>query len=215
MTLFHGITTEELQEMYGCLGMRQKRYAKDQAIWHSGTVIRQIAIVIQGTVYIKSHDIWDREGIIGTATEGDVFGEAYACAGEPLAVEVTAATECVIQFLSLQKVFTPCGKACAFHSRLIANLLSIMASKNLMLTGKIKDISPRTIRERVLSYLYREAVRQHAVSFEIPFNRQQLADYLCVDRSALSSTLSQLEKEGVLYCDKNSFILKRPDTVTG
>jgi CRP-like cAMP-binding protein len=130
-------------------------------------------------------------------------------------VEVTAATECVIQFLSLQKVFTPCGKACAFHSRLIANLLSIMASKNLMLTGKIKDISPRTIRERVLSYLYREAVRQHAVSFEIPFNRQQLADYLCVDRSALSSTLSQLEKEGVLYCDKNSFILKRLDTVTG
>lgn len=209
MNLFQGILDEEIQSMYACLGATEKRYKKGQTIWHNGKPVREIANIREGMVYIKTHDMWDHEEIIGEAEAGEMFGEAYACAGKPLGVDVVAGTDCFISFLSVGKILTPCGKACAYHTKLISNLLSIMAAKNLALTEKIKDISPRTIRKRVISYLERESVERKSISFEIPFNRQQLADYLCVDRSALSATLSNLAKEGVLYCDKSSFILKK------
>jgi len=206
--LFEGIDADDIPSMFSCLGAKTKSYQKDETIWHSGMAIHEIAVVAEGIVCIKAFDIWGKEGIIGMAGEGDLFGEAYACTGEPLRVDVVASSDCSVLFLELGKISQPCGKACVFHSRLIANLLSIMAAKNLMLNRKIKDISPRTIKERVLSYLEREAERQGSPSFAIPFSRQQLADYLCVDRSALSATLSSLEKEGIIYCNRNSFVIK-------
>lgn len=124
-------------------------------------------------------------------------------------VSVLASERCEILFLEIQRVFTVCSPACGYHSRLIRNLLTIMARKNLMLTRKIDHMSQRTIREKVMAYLSCEAERWGNEAFEIPFNRQQLADYLAVDRSALSAELSRMQKDGLIEYGKNRFRIIR------
>lgn len=145
---------------------------------------------------------------MGIFTKGQLFGESYACMEKmPLMVSAVAAEKSQILFIDAFRVFKTCSSACEFHQRLIVNLVSILAGKNLVLTRKIEHISKKTIRGKVLAYLSDEAGRQGGSGVELPFNRQELADYLCVDRSALSAELSRMQKEGLISYKKNHFNL--------
>lgn len=207
--LFGGITPQETQAMLQCLQSYTKCYEKNEMIYGAGTTASAMGLVLSGGVRIEQTDVWGNQNIFSTAGPGQVFAETYACVpGEVLMVDVVAAMDCEILFLNTAKVLKTCPSACQFHSRLVQNLLAVMASKNLNLTRKISHISQKSIRGRLLSYLSSQALRQGTSSFQIPFNRQQLADYLCVDRSALSAELGKMRDEGLLEFHKNLFTLK-------
>lgn len=147
--------------------------------------------------------------ILGEACPGDLFGEVYSCAGvKHLEVGVVAKTDVKVLFLDIQKVLTVCSNGCEFHSKIIRNLLSSIAERTLEMTRKVEHMSQRSLRDKVLSYLSSEAVRAGSKEFTIPFNRQQLAEYLSVDRSALSAELGKMRDEGMLEFWKNQFKLK-------
>lgn len=207
--IFRGVTGSETEAMLQCLHAYSKTYGKDETVYRTGDHIDSMGLILWGSVNIEQGDVWGRISIIDNIGRGQVFAETYACMpGEPLMVDVIAAEETEILFLNAERVLTTCPSSCTFHSRLIRNLLAVMAGKNLNLTRKIGHITPRSIRERLLSYLSLQAIRQGRYRFEIPFNRQQLADYLCVDRSAMSNELSKMRREGLLEFEKNRFCLK-------
>lgn len=204
--LFLEMKEEEISAVLACLSAVERTYQKGEYIFENGQRIDSIGLVLAGSVHILRDDFWGSRTIIGKAEEGDLFGEAYACSfTEKLEVDAAAAEDCRILFLDVGRVLTSCGKVCKFQGRLIKNLLSVLAQKNLMLTRKMAHTAQRTTREKLLSYLSSEAKGRGSSTFEIPFNRQQLADYLCVDRSAMSGELSKLKAEGLLDYKKNRF----------
>lgn len=208
--LFEGVTVEEAEAMLGCLGAQEKSYSRGAVIYHAGQCIERMGLLLEGGVNIVRPDIWGNENIIGHILPGEVFAETYACNQKaPMMADVIATTKTTVLFLDVGKVVKSCASSCSHHSRLIRNLLMIMASKNLNLAQKINHITPKSIRERLLSYLSSEAVKQGGKEIEVPFNRQQLADYLAVDRSALSNELSKMQKDGLLSYHKNHFILRQ------
>lgn len=207
--LFEGCSARETEEMLKCLGAQKKTFSKEAMIYHTGEKIQRMGLLLSGGINIVRNDAWGNQNIIGHIAPGEVFAETYACiSGEPLLADVIAVKASEVLFLDVWKVMSTCSSSCSHHQRLIHNLVVIMASKNLHLTQKINHITPKTIRERLLSYLSQEAVRQGKESFEIPFNRQQMADYLSVERSALSAELSKMQKDGLLIYRKNHFTLK-------
>lgn len=206
--LFYGIGTSEIEAMLNCLSAVKRTFEKGEFVWRAGDHITNMGLVLTGSVHVIEEDFWGNRTILAESSEGQMFGDAYACMPSvELGISVIAAGKSEILFLDVQKVITVCTSACEFHTRLIRNLLSVLADKNLMLTQKIKHMAKRSTREKLLSYLSEESLKQKNARFEIPFNRQQLADYLCVDRSAMSSELCKLKKEGILDFQKNSFHL--------
>ncbi len=206
--LFSGVTEKETQEMMKCLGAEEKKYPKDYIIYHMGQKVHRMGLLQKGGVNIVRTDVWGNENIIGHIQPGEVFAETYACnPDEPMMADVITTLESEVLFLDVGRVIKTCPSSCRHHERLIRNLLITMSSKNLNLSRKINHITPKTIRERLLSYLSWEAVKQGGMEIDIPFSRQQLADFLSVDRSALSSELSKMQKEGLLTYRKNHFVL--------
>lgn len=208
-TLFTGIEMKEISDMLNCLSARTASYEKGQFILHSGDMVHQVGMVLEGSVLIIREDFWGNRSILSEVSSGTLFAETYACiSGTPLEVSVIAASGCQILFLDVKKILTVCSCACQFHTRLIHNLLSILAQKNRSLTKKLEHMSQKTTRDKLLSYLSAESLKANTPSFSIPFNRQQLADYLSIDRSAMSNELGKLKKEGILDYTKNTFFLK-------
>lgn len=206
--LFQGNTEEETEKMINCLQARKKKYKKGQLIYCAGDVVTAIGLVIYGSVFIENVDIWGNKTILDKAGPGQIFAETYACVpGEKLMVDVIAAEECEILFLDVGKMLKTCSSSCGFHQRLVKNLFFISARKNLNLSRKIFDTSSKTIRGRLLSYLSYQAVQKGSREFDIPFNRQQLADYLSVDRSAMSNELGKMQKEGLIQTNRNHFCI--------
>lgn len=208
-SVFTGSTEEEIRKILPCLEARVRRFSKGALVYQMGDHIDSLGIVLSGGVRVERNDIWGNQRILDDLGAGQVFAEVYACVPqEALMVDVVTTEKSEILFLKAGRVLNPCGQACPFHQRLLQNLLRVLAAKNLTLTRKISHITPRSIRERLISYLSAEAVQQKSKEFEIPFNRQELADYLSVDRSALSAELSKMQKEGLLSCRKNHFVLE-------
>ncbi len=206
--LFRGTSPEEIKTMLDCLGAKTRRYPRGAAIYHMGDVTRAMGLVLSGSVSIENDDVWGNKSILDRVGPGQVFAETYACVpGEALMVSVVAAEETEILFLDAGRILQPCSDACAFHSRLIRNLLSISARKNLLLSRRIFHTSAKSIRGRLLSYLSFQAAQHGSNDFEIAFNRQQLADYLSVDRSALSGELSKMQRDGLLRVNRSHFTL--------
>ena len=206
--LFRGLTEDEAEGVLGCLSARAVSYRKGEFVFRMGDFITSVGMVLDGSVQIIHEDAWGGCQVLARMGQGQLFGESYACAaGEPLMVSVIALEDSQILFLDVKKMLTVCSSACQFHSRLIQNLLSVMAARNLMLTAKIDHMGRRTIREKVLSYLSWQSEKQGSRNFEIPFNRQQLADYLAVDRSALSAELSKMQREGLIRYSRSHFNL--------
>lgn len=207
--LFLGVDTNELDAMLSCLIIREKSYQKGAFILRRGEMITSIGMVVSGSAHVVQDDFWGNRNIISEVLTGQLFGEAYACShGKPTEISVVANEACTVLFLEVNKILTVCTSACSYHTKLIANLSSIVADKNLLLTKKIGHMTKRSTREKLLSYLSSESMRQHSATFKIPFNRQQLAEYLSVDRSAMSNELSKLREEGYLDFQKNNFTLK-------
>ena len=208
-SLFAGVEEHDLKSMMSCLAAKERNYKKNEYIFHTGDTVRHIGMVLEGTVHMMKEDVWGNVMILGEAGEGDLFGEVYACAGvDHLEVSVVAKTDVKVLFLDIQKVLTVCSNGCEFHTKIIKNLLSSIATRTLAMTRKVEHMSQRTLRDKVLSYLSSEAVRAGSKEFTISFNRQQLAEYLSVDRSALSAELGKMRDEGMLEFRKNWFKLK-------
>ena len=206
--LFRGTAPEDLSSMLTCLGARERSYEKGETILCAGDLVSSMGLILSGSVLIENNDRWGNKSIINHLSAGQIFGETYACIpGEPMMVDVIADEPAQILFLNVGRLLRTCPSACAHHSRLIRNLLMVTAQKNLNLSQRILHTSSKSIRGRLLSYLSFQADRQGSPDFTIPFNRQQLADYLSVDRSALSNELGKMQREGLLTVSKNHFIL--------
>ena len=206
--LFQGLNGKQILSMLGCLDAKLRRYAKGEYVLHAGDTVDTFGLVLEGNVLVVQEDFWGNRNIIADIGIGEVFAESYACAaGTPLGVNVVVQEPANILFLNVRRVLTLCSSACEFHSSLIRNLVAMLAAKNLRMNTKLQHVTQRSTREKLLSFLSAESSRRGQASFDIPFNRQQLADYLSVDRSAMSSELCKLRDEGVLTFERNHFEL--------
>lgn len=206
--LFSGMNEAEIESIIPCLTVQLKKYKKGEYIIRNGERIYSLGMVLSGLALVEKDDFWGNRTILQEIKPGMTFAESYACLAQmPIETSVVANTETEIIFFNMKKLLTVCTSACSHHSRLIQNLLETISKKNVTLTKKIEYITQKTIRDRLLLYLSTESQKAGSTSFTIPFNRQELADYLSVDRSALSNEISKLQKEGILTCKKNSFNL--------
>lgn len=208
-TLFEGVEATHIEPMLLCLGASVKTFPKNAFIFHAGKTLDSIGVVISGAVHLVQDDLEGNRNIAAVLGPGESFAEAYACLGNaPLGVSVQAAEVSSILLMNVQRILSVCTSACAFHTRLIRNLVTVLAAKNRQMNEKLTHLTQRTTREKVLSYLHAESLRAKSCTFDIPFNRQELADYLSVDRSALSATLAKLQAERRLAFQKNHFQLR-------
>lgn len=208
--LFRGIAESELNPLLDCLSARAENYEKGSFIFLAGESIPRLGIVLSGSAEIVKENFYGGKTVLGTAKPSDLFGETFACMGlGAVGVSVIAQTRTEILFLDVKKVVGTCGNACAHHQRLILNLLKIIAEKNTALNNKIYYMSHRSIRERLEAYFEDMAEAAGSLKFVLPFNRSSLADYLCVDRSAMSRELGKMKKEGLIGIEKNTVTLAR------
>ena len=207
--LFSGVSERELEAMLACLRPETKDYPKDAFVLRAGDTAEAVGLVLSGTILMLQEDVWGNRNILSKAGPGQIFAAAYACApGSVLNVSVLAETPVTVLFLNVGRVLTLCPAACAHHSRIIRNLLGELAGKNLRLGEKLTHMGQRTTRAKLMSYLSAEAQRLGTYELDIPFSRQQLADYLGVERSGLSLELGKMKQDGLLEFHKNHFELK-------
>ncbi len=205
--LFAGADSENISAMLGCLEARVQTYKKNESIFSEGSEVSHMGIILSGTAQIIRMDFYGNRSIVAALTPPELFGESFACAGKKLMpISVTAETDCEVMLVDSERILQPCSSACEFHSKIIFNLMKSIAAKNLILNQKIDIISKRTTREKLMTYLMIQA-KQHGSSFNIPYNRQELADFLEVDRSGLSSEIGRLRNEGIIECKKSHFKL--------
>lgn len=206
--LFADIGEDDLSFLLQCLDATVKTYPKDSIIFLSGSKVNQIGILLSGQLQVIREDIAGNRSILTEINPGELFAEAFVCAEvEKSPVTVLATTPCEVLMIQFRYIFQSCHAACEFHSKLIENMMLILASKNMQLTTKIRVLSQRTTREKIMEYLFIQAERAERKQFTIPFSRNELADFLCVDRSAMSRELSRMQDDGLIKYDKNKFEL--------
>ncbi len=207
-SLFAGVEEEELLPMLSCLQARSECFQKGAYIFRAGEQICGLSILVSGKLHIQKDDYWGNRSIISVVLPGELFGEAYAHpeSGAILHDVVAVEESCVVYF-DIRRVLTVCQNSCQFHARLVQNLFYVISEKNKFLVQKLGHMSKRTTREKLLSYLSEQSKKQGSANIIIPFNRQQLADFLSVDRSAMSNELCKMRDEGLLSFEKNRFML--------
>lgn len=203
--LFKGIEKSQLFPMLYCLETQIKEYKKEQSVFQNGNKINKCGIILKGKLQIVQYDYFGNRSILSTIVENQLFGAAYALCDLSLPICIEASEDSLILFINTQKITTPCKKLCQNHLVLINNLLSILARKNVSQNQKIECLSKRTTREKILNYLTKISMQNNSKTFKIPYNRQELADYLCVERSAMSAEISKLQKDGFIKTNKNYF----------
>lgn len=207
-SLFRGCSEEDILNMAKHLDFRTDEYKKGDIILGAGSIVTDIGLVLSGSVRIEYTDLWGNKSILGITSAGGVFAESYACIpNEPMMVDAVANEDCRILSISVPKLFTPCP-ACGSQNRLIQNLVMISAEKNLQLSRRSMHTSPKTIRGRLFSYFSQQVSAQGSSKIVIPFDRQQLADYLNLDRSALSKELGKMRDDGLIEFNRNIFEIK-------
>ncbi len=208
--LFAGISQEDLSPMLRCLGGREKAVPKGSPVFLEGEPATHMGVVLTGTVQVVQQDYYGNRNVLSVLQPGDTFGEVFACAGlDALPVSVLAAVESRVLLLDCRRVMTLCPHTCGFHNRLVQNLLQLISRKNLAFTNKIRIMSQKTTKEKLLAYLLSQAKAQGASQFTIPLDRQSLADYLGVERSAMSAEISKLKKAGLLDTKGSWFSLNQ------
>ena len=206
--LFDGIRMEDLSAMLGCIGGRTIAVSKGQTVFREGDPATHVGMVLSGAVQMVREDYYGNRSIVAHIGPAELFGETYACAGiTALPISVVADVDSQVLLMDCRRITVSCSNACAFHSRIIYNLLRLVAGKNLVFDQKIQVTSKRSTREKLMTYLLNQAKLQGTNEFTIPYDRQELADYLEVDRSGLSAEISKLRREGVLESEKNRFRL--------
>lgn len=206
--LFAGVGEEDILSMLDCLGTTVRNYQKGEYVFRQGEHIHCITLLAEGKLLIQKEDYWGNLDILNVIKPGEMFGEAYAAPdSSSLLNDVVATENSVVFFYNIERVLSMCPSACKFHSMIIQNLFFTISEKNRTLVQKLGHISKRSTREKLISYLSEESTRQNSITFDIPFNRQQLADYLSVDRSAMSNELCKMRDDGLLSFKKNHFTL--------
>lgn len=206
--LFDEIDEENLAAMLGCLGAKVIPIGKGESIFQEGTPAKYIGLVLSGTVQMVQDDFYGNRTIVTRIDTGGLFGESFACAGTAaLPVSFIASKSGEIMLIDCNRITNTCCNACSFHKQVIFNLLHLMARKNLDFHQKIEITSKRTTREKIMTYLLSVAKQNNSQSFSIPYDRQALADYLGVERSAMSAEISKLRKEGIIECHKSDFTI--------
>ena len=207
--LFADVEEEDVFSMLSCLGARLRTYKKGEYVLRQGQRLSDILVLAEGSLYIQKDDYWGNRSILGHIGVGEIFGEAYASPESgALLNDVVAVENSSVFFFDVKRVITTCSSACRFHTLVVQNLFFAISEKNRSLVQKLDYLSRRTTREKLISYLSEEAKKQNSAYFTIPFNRQQLADYLSVDRSAMSNELCKMRDDGLLEFEKNRFKLR-------
>ncbi|MBQ7353328.1 MAG: Crp/Fnr family transcriptional regulator [Clostridia bacterium] len=206
--LFSGVEEKEIESMLACLNTSVQEYKKGEYLIQSGEYINNVMILVKGRLHIQNDDYLGNRIIINQISVGEMFGESYI-SNNYVAIthDVLAVEDSTVMFFDVDRIMTSCSSACSFHLLVIKNLFNAISEKNRRLVGKINHISKRTIREKLISYLSEQSKINNSMYFSIPFNRQQLADFLSVDRSALSNELCKMRNEGLLEFEKNQFKL--------
>lgn len=213
-TLFADISYSDFCQMLGCLNAREQAYRKHDCLVLAGDAIPFVGIVLSGSVHIVREDIHGNQTVIAQILPGALFGEVFACAGIAHSpVTISAAEDCTVLLFDYRRVITTCKNACVFHQRLTENMLQTVARKTLQLHQTIDVLSQRTLRQKILTYLHYAS--KGASHFTLPCNREQMANHLCADRSALSSELSKMQREGLLRYERNTFTLLKVSSSSG
>ena len=206
--LFYGIAEDNLLRMLTCLGARVTEFDKKYTIFAEGSPAKHIGIVLSGAAQIIQVDYYGNRSILSDVKPSEIFAEAFACAEcNSLPISVIASEPCQVMLIECSHVLHTCQNNCGFHQALIFNLMKDLATKSLRFHERIEITSKRSTREKLLAYLVLQAKNAGSDSFEIPFDRQELADYLEVDRSGLSAEISKMRKEGILDSRRNHFTL--------
>lgn len=208
--VFDGIGIASLSALFACLGVKRRRFAKGDTLMRSGERADKIGIVLSGALSVSAYDLEGHRTIINRIGPGEIVGAAHALSGaDTMSVDVEADEDSDVLLVKTDRILSPCENACAFHSRLVRNIMRTLAVKTLELNRKIEILSHRSTQDRLMSYLRAVAQQKGTDEFDIPFGRQQLADYLCVERSALSAEISRLSKLGLITSRKNHFTMRR------
>ncbi|MDO5044669.1 MAG: Crp/Fnr family transcriptional regulator [Coriobacteriia bacterium] len=208
--LFRGMQPSEIDTALSTLGAHKKTFKKGDHVLHAGEPTKTFGLVLSGSVTVENTDIWGNTTVLSHIEAGKLFAETYALAqDEPMLVNVLANEECKILFIQASKLYAAAESMEVWALRLVKNLLKISFNKNLMLSLRNFHTSPKTIRARIMSYLNSEAIKRGAKEFDIPFDRQQLAHYLNVERSALSKELGKMQKEGLITTKRSHCIIHK------
>ena len=206
--LFDGISQEEMAGLLVCLEAKVQEHKKGSIIWAEGDPALYIGIVLEGAVQIVKDDFYGNRSIVSHIGVAELFGESFAASGtDTLPVSITAARDCRIMVIECSHITVGCSNACGFHSQMIHNLLRVVANKNIQYNQKLEITAQRTTREKLMTYLMMQAKQHGSNAFTIPYDRQGLADFLGVERSAMSAEISKLRSDGKILCDRSHFTL--------
>ena len=205
-SLFNHIEDENLIALLGCLDAKVEAFGKKYTIFAEGNPAKHIGIMLSGKAQVIRNDYNGNRSIVSGIEQAEMFGEAFACAElDAIPVAIIANEPCEVMFINCHRLMNSCTNACSFHQQIIFNLMKELAIKNLMFHQRIEITSQRSTRDKLMTYLLMQAKKNRKSSFTIPFNRQELADYLEVDRSGLSTEIGKLTKEGIISCSRNHF----------
>lgn len=206
--LFLGVTEEELSRMLTCFGATVKKYESGDMIIRQGDIVSKIYMILEGNVYIEKDSYWGRRIIVQKLSDlNNIALGLVASRNIESTISAVCSKNATILVLNFNKCSTMCTNACNHHIALIQNMFKILSKENIELLEKIENISQKSIRDKLLTFLSNESLKNKSLSFEINFNRQELADYLNIDRSAMSFEMSKLKNEGVIDFEKNRFVL--------
>lgn len=206
--LFHGMHQDEIESVLEPLGAHEQTYQPGEVIVRTGDPLSEIGLIERGSADLVANFWWGDSHAIGHVGVGETFGQNFAAVpGYELMCDIVAVEETIVLFIEMDKVLHTCQNNCDVHRRLTQNILRISATRNLELSHRMVHVSPKTIRGRMLSYLSQLANEQESVHVIVPYSRQQLADYLIVDRSALSGELSKMQRDGLISYNRNAFTL--------
>ena len=206
--LFEGIEDDEMETMLKCLGAFTRRYAKDEFLFRRGDRTECLGVVLTGNVRVVREDWWGNRTVLGDVGAGMPICTEYACTSDPLDVSIVANEPTEVMFLDVGRAANVCNSSCKFHNRLVKNLMRNLAGTSMVMNRRLDQLAKRSTREKICAFLSDQARAAGSSDFMIGMNRQEMADYLGVDRSAMSTELGKMQREGIIEFQKNHFVLK-------
>ena len=206
--LFEGIEDGEMETMLKCLGAFTRRYAKDEFLFRRGDRTECLGVVLTGNVRVVREDWWGNRTVLGDVGAGMPICTEYACTSDPLDVSIVANEPTEVMFLDVGRAANVCNSSCKFHNRLVKNLMRNLAGTSMVMNRRLDQLAKRSTREKICAFLSDQARAAGSSDFMIGMNRQEMANYLGVDRSAMSTELGKMQREGIIEFQKNHFVLK-------
>ena len=203
---FKGIASDDIAKLIDFLGYKEKQYKKNDIIFTTGTDTPQLGVVLSGSINAVVNHPWGESSIFGRMEAGDIFGGAFDIEKESrLLCDIVAAEDSEAVLFDMEAILNLRKDSPDCHSVVIRNLLKNGSDMCVALAKRMLHTSPKSIRHRLMSYLAEQAMMNDSNKFKIPFNRQQLADYLNVNRPAMSNELSKMQEDGLLKFHKFDF----------